>query len=255
MLVSEMAVADGLTLVETVAHRLCHDLSGLVGTLMGTLELAEEEADGTEALAVAGDAARTLGGRLGRLRPGRGGMGPLPGARQWRAPPPRPWPIRGRAGCCWPGASPKRTGSVSRGATEAGTGLPCWLSAPDCGQPIAPRAATGHTHSTRSPRTHTYQSCRSTVGSQWPGTRRSLSPHRSASPGPNDSAPCSSEAPAYSMPGRPCTRGRPESVATALCPASTTARPFPAALITVASTNRDCRNGLHMAPSSSRLRL
>ena len=43
-------------------------------------------------------------------------------------------------------------------------------------QCMPPRADTGHRHSTRPPRTPTYQSYRSTVGSQWPGTRRSFSP-------------------------------------------------------------------------------
>ena len=74
MVAAEMAVTeDGLGLVEAAAHRVCHDLSGLVGTLIGTLELAEEEPDGAEALAVAGEAARTLGGRLRLLRTAWGG--------------------------------------------------------------------------------------------------------------------------------------------------------------------------------------
>ena len=41
---------------------------------------------------------------------------------------------------------------------------------------MAPRAETGQTHSTRPPRTPTYQSCRLTVGSQCPGMSRTLSP-------------------------------------------------------------------------------
>lgn len=75
-----------LLLAETLAARLCHDLSGLAGTLLNTLEMAEEEAGGEaqgeargaaqgEALAVAGDAARALGGRLRLLRAAWGGPG------------------------------------------------------------------------------------------------------------------------------------------------------------------------------------
>ena len=70
----EATALDSVALVETVAARLCHDLSGLMGTLIGTLELAEEEGDGTEALAVSSEAARELGGRLRLLRAAWGGV-------------------------------------------------------------------------------------------------------------------------------------------------------------------------------------
>jgi hypothetical protein len=58
-----------LRLSELVSARLCHDLSGLLGTLMGTLELATEDPDNAEqALNLANDAAASLGRRLRLLR-------------------------------------------------------------------------------------------------------------------------------------------------------------------------------------------
>ena len=58
-----------LALAETLAARLCHDLAGVVGTLMGALELAAEDPDlAAEALPVATEAAGTLGRRLQLLR-------------------------------------------------------------------------------------------------------------------------------------------------------------------------------------------
>ena len=68
--------------------------------------------------------------------------------------------------------------------------LPRWRT-----QCIPPRAATGHRHSTRPFRTPTYQSYRSTVGSQCPGTNRSFSPSFGAAVSePTSSFPCSSDA-------------------------------------------------------------
>ena len=51
-------------------------------------------------------------------------------------------------------------------------------------QYTVPRASTGQTASTRSPRMATIHSCRFTVGSIWPGTSRTLSPSASAGPSP-----------------------------------------------------------------------
>lgn len=61
---------DGrLRLAELVATRLCHDLSGPLGTLMGALEmLVEEPESAEEALALAGDVAGVLTARLRLLR-------------------------------------------------------------------------------------------------------------------------------------------------------------------------------------------
>ena len=56
------------------------------------------------------------------------------------------------------------------------------------------------------------------------------------------------------MSGRCQIVGMPLSTATALCPASTTAMFLLGTLITVASTNSECRNVPIGAPASSRLR-
>jgi histidine phosphotransferase ChpT len=62
-------MAQGLTLAQTLAARLCHDMAGIVGTLSGTLELAEHDAaNAPESLAVARDAAAALQARLILLR-------------------------------------------------------------------------------------------------------------------------------------------------------------------------------------------
>jgi hypothetical protein len=60
-------------LAELLAMRLCHDFSGLIGTLSGALELLDEvspaiEAKASEALELAGDAASSLSRRLRLLR-------------------------------------------------------------------------------------------------------------------------------------------------------------------------------------------
>jgi histidine phosphotransferase ChpT len=59
---------DGVRLAELVCARLCHDLSGLLGSLVGTLELMAEEGGITEAAAIATDTAGALVMRLRLLR-------------------------------------------------------------------------------------------------------------------------------------------------------------------------------------------
>ena len=59
---------DRLHLAELVAARLCHDLSGLLGSLLGTLELLTEDTGATEAATIAVDTAVTLNRRLRLLR-------------------------------------------------------------------------------------------------------------------------------------------------------------------------------------------
>ena len=63
-------------LARLVAGRLCHDLSGLLGTLMGALEMSLDETPRPgEALLLADDAARELGVRLRLLRAAWAGDG------------------------------------------------------------------------------------------------------------------------------------------------------------------------------------
>ena len=73
----EMAVSparDPLRLAELLAIRLCHDLSGPLGTLMGALELvAEDPQSSGEALPLAGQVSTSLGRRLRLLRAAWGG--------------------------------------------------------------------------------------------------------------------------------------------------------------------------------------
>ncbi len=60
---------DPLQLSELLCARLCHDLSGPLGALLGGLELAAEQGDGAEeAMALATEAALTLGNRLRLFR-------------------------------------------------------------------------------------------------------------------------------------------------------------------------------------------
>ncbi len=62
-------MTDPLQLSELVCARLCHDLSGLVGSLSAALELAAERAvSADEAMAVASESALMLGCRLRLLR-------------------------------------------------------------------------------------------------------------------------------------------------------------------------------------------
>jgi histidine phosphotransferase ChpT len=57
-----------LSLAELLCSRLCHDLSGLLGSLIGVLEIAREEQADSETLAVAEDTAVELTQRLKLLR-------------------------------------------------------------------------------------------------------------------------------------------------------------------------------------------
>ena len=65
---------DRLRLAELLTIRLCHDLSGPLGTLMGALELLREEPEAAEeALDLAGEVSHTLVKRLRLLRAAWGG--------------------------------------------------------------------------------------------------------------------------------------------------------------------------------------
>ena len=112
---------------------------------------------------------------------------------------------------------------------------------------MPPRAVIGQTLSTRPALTQTYQSKRSTVGSQCPGISRSLSPISGvARPAGYSIRACSSAAETMRKSGCCHTVGSPLSMATALCPASSTASPGLAVLMTEARTNKEClkvRNG------------
>jgi histidine phosphotransferase ChpT len=66
--------ADALRLAELLAIRLCHDISGPLGTLMGSLELVTEDPDSAgEALPLASDVSFALVRRLRLLRAAWGG--------------------------------------------------------------------------------------------------------------------------------------------------------------------------------------
>jgi histidine phosphotransferase ChpT len=65
---------DRLRLTELVCARLCHDLSGLLGSLVGTLELVTEASEDTEAAQVATTTATELALRLTLLRAAWGGQ-------------------------------------------------------------------------------------------------------------------------------------------------------------------------------------
>jgi histidine phosphotransferase ChpT len=63
------SISETLRLVELMCARLCHELSGLAGTLGGVIDLAAEEAPAAaESLAVGHDAASELVQRLKLLR-------------------------------------------------------------------------------------------------------------------------------------------------------------------------------------------
>ncbi len=74
-----------MRLAERLAIRLCHDISGPLGTLMGSLELIDEDSEGIgdaagagEALSLASDVSTALAQRLRLLRAAWGGaVGPL----------------------------------------------------------------------------------------------------------------------------------------------------------------------------------
>lgn len=69
---------DPLRLAELLVARLSHDLSGLAGVLAGALDLAADEPDPAEALAIARDAASELAALLRLLRAAWSGeTGPL----------------------------------------------------------------------------------------------------------------------------------------------------------------------------------
>ena len=61
-------MSGSLLLAELLCSRLCHDLSGLVGSLIGVLEIAREEQAASETLAVAEETAVELTQRLKLLR-------------------------------------------------------------------------------------------------------------------------------------------------------------------------------------------
>ena len=66
-----------LRLAELLAIRLCHDLSGPLGTLMGALELVGDDPDmAGEALPLAGEVSMALGRRLRLFRAAWGGATP-----------------------------------------------------------------------------------------------------------------------------------------------------------------------------------
>jgi histidine phosphotransferase ChpT len=59
---------ESLRLAELLCARLCHDLSGPLGALIGILEIARDEQPDSETLALAEDTAVELGQRLKLLR-------------------------------------------------------------------------------------------------------------------------------------------------------------------------------------------
>jgi histidine phosphotransferase ChpT len=59
---------ESLRIAELLCARLCHDLSGPLGALIGVLEVAREEQPDSETLALAEDTAVELGQRLKLLR-------------------------------------------------------------------------------------------------------------------------------------------------------------------------------------------
>ena len=65
--------AGDLRLGELICARVCHDLSGLIGALIGTLDLAQSEPGG-EAVALARETALALSKRL---KPLRAAFGPI----------------------------------------------------------------------------------------------------------------------------------------------------------------------------------
>jgi histidine phosphotransferase ChpT len=62
------SMSESLQLAELLCSRLCHDLSGLVGSLIGVLEMAREEQADSETLVVAEETAVELTQRLKLLR-------------------------------------------------------------------------------------------------------------------------------------------------------------------------------------------
>ncbi len=71
---SETGAREALNLAEKMATRLCHDLAGMLGTVSNAMEMAAgDPAMAAEALELAQDGARQLGGRLRLLRAAWGG--------------------------------------------------------------------------------------------------------------------------------------------------------------------------------------
>jgi histidine phosphotransferase ChpT len=69
-------MTDPIRLAELICARLCHDLSGPLGPLLGLMEVARDDPGAAgEALALAADAANTLGKRLALLRAAWAGDG------------------------------------------------------------------------------------------------------------------------------------------------------------------------------------
>jgi len=62
------STSNALRLAELLCARLCHDLSGLLSSLIGVLEIAREEQADSETLTIAEDTAVELGERLKLLR-------------------------------------------------------------------------------------------------------------------------------------------------------------------------------------------
>jgi histidine phosphotransferase ChpT len=86
--------ADAVGLASTLATRLCHDMAGLLGTLAGTLDMADEDPEAKE---LAAETLETLIARVRLLRTAWGGGGGaldagailelaagLPGIERWR---------------------------------------------------------------------------------------------------------------------------------------------------------------------------
>jgi histidine phosphotransferase ChpT len=61
-------MSEALCLAEMLCARLCHDLSSLLGSLIGVIEIAREEHSDSEILTLAEDTAVQLGQRLKLLR-------------------------------------------------------------------------------------------------------------------------------------------------------------------------------------------
>jgi histidine phosphotransferase ChpT len=80
-----MAATESLRLAELICARLCHDMSGIFGTLNAGLEMVEEHPDDAEALSIVRDASAEL---ILRLRLLRLAWGPNPEPltlKAWRA--------------------------------------------------------------------------------------------------------------------------------------------------------------------------
>jgi histidine phosphotransferase ChpT len=76
--------ADALFLAETLATRLCHDLSGQVNAMVGAVEVMQHDATDPEALGLATDAGDSLVRRLRLARSAWGGLGGPMTVDEWR---------------------------------------------------------------------------------------------------------------------------------------------------------------------------